>query len=113
MTTDAARFRRLEELFHAALALPPEHRDDYLKAECADDASLRAELAGLLEAVPHDDPGPATVLLDKASQQAVMDHAPLPQGAVLGAWRLIRELGSGGMGNVYLAERTDGVVVDE
>lgn len=109
MTTDGARFRRLEALFHAALALPPEHRDDYLKAECADDPSLRAEVAGLLEADPHGEPGPATALLDKASQQAVMDHAPLPQGAVLGAWRLIRELGSGGMGNVYLAERTDGV----
>lgn len=109
MRADEARFQRLEVLFHAALALAPEQRGAYLEAECADDAALRAELAGLLEAGSHDEPGPATALLDRASRQVAIDHAPLPQGATLGVWRLIRELGSGGMGNVYLAERTDGI----
>lgn len=109
MNTDAARFRRLEALFHAAQALPPERRGTYLDAECAGDAALRAELAGLLQTGPHDEPGPATALLDNAGRQAAIDHAPLPQGATLGVWRLIRILGSGGMGNVYLVERTDGV----
>ncbi|GMV28918.1 MAG: hypothetical protein AMXMBFR59_10430 [Rhodanobacteraceae bacterium] len=109
MSLDEARFRRLETLFHAALALPPDQREAYLATECGDDASLRAELAGLLQAGAHAGPGPATALVDRAGREVAVDHGLLPQGAALGVWRVIRELGSGGMGNVYLAERTDGL----
>jgi len=105
---DEARFRRLETLFHAAQALPPERRGAYLDAECAGDAALRAELAGLLDAGLHAGPGPATDLLRKAGREAATGDAALPPGATFGVWRLVRELGSGGMGSVYLAERTDG-----
>ncbi|HVH32995.1 MAG TPA: serine/threonine-protein kinase [Tahibacter sp.] len=109
MNPEEARFRRLETLFHAALALLPEKRNAYLDAECAGDAALRAELAGLLDAGSPDEPGPATAALAGARRQLTIDHASLPQGATVGVWRLIRVLGSGGMGNVYLAERTDGI----
>ena len=50
MSVDEARFRRLEVLFHAALALPPERRSAYVEAECADDAALRRSMSRRIRA---------------------------------------------------------------
>ena len=48
----AARFRRVENLFHAALALGPARREVFLRSECGDDAQLRREVEALLAAAP-------------------------------------------------------------
>ena len=102
MTTD--RFRRCEELFHAAAALPEAERGGFLEDACADDAGLRAEVERLLAA--HERAGgfiqiPA-VQLSRAGPDALMD------GRRIGPYQVVRELARGGMGAVYLAERADG-----
>ena len=109
MSADGARFRRLEALFHAAQALPAERRTGFLRDECADDAALREEVAGMLAAAANVEIGPATGLLGKASEEVLSERTSAQDGRVVGVWRLIGEIGSGGMGNVFLAERTDGV----
>jgi tetratricopeptide (TPR) repeat protein/tRNA A-37 threonylcarbamoyl transferase component Bud32 len=100
---DAQRWERLQSLFHEALAQPVDERAAFVRATCAHDPDLGKQLMGLLDAdarsVPQLDrgmPEMANALLDE-----------LPELATLGPYRIIKPLGVGGMGVVYLAERSD------
>jgi serine/threonine-protein kinase len=98
------RWKRVEELYHSALEKAPADRAAFLIRACAGDTELRREVEELLG---HDDSREG--LLDApAWQQAseVLASAQLAAGTLLGPYRVIRRLGAGGMGSVYLAEDT-------
>ncbi|HMS01867.1 MAG TPA: serine/threonine-protein kinase, partial [Gemmatimonadaceae bacterium] len=103
-----ARWHRIEALFHGALAQPEAAREAWLDAQ-EEDAALRAEVQRLLAADAQLEQAP---LLDAAVQAAARDlvasETPRPLDTRLGPWRLLHELGRGGMGVVWLAERADG-----
>jgi serine/threonine-protein kinase len=93
---------RIEELFHAALDRPAAEREAFLAAE--PDAELRTQVLRLLDRHTESD-AVFTGALDAALRQST------PQREHIGPYRLLRELGAGGMGTVYLAERTLGDTV--
>lgn len=105
MTPD--RWQQINELFHAALERDAEERRAFLTEACAGDDTLLQEVERLVAAHERVDgfiPGSAfahavQVLAGGEEQPAV--------GQRLGAYRIVREIGRGGMGAVYLAERAD------
>jgi eukaryotic-like serine/threonine-protein kinase len=105
MSTDAARWERIKSLFQEAFDRAPADRGAYLDAACGADAELRGAVERLLEA--HASAGGfLDAALDARPQRTdsvESDESP----AHIGSYRVIRELGRGGMGAVYLAERGD------
>lgn len=91
------RWEHLWRLFHQALDLDPRERREFLAA--LGDPALESELRSLIEAHERQD-----TLLDRSP----LGPPPVGAGESVGAWRLVRELGAGGMGVVWLAERADG-----
>ncbi len=103
MATPEERWALMRELFDRARTVPTAERDAYLDRVC-DDADLRQEIAGLLQAHDSLESGRGDFLgvIDEERAAALLDPDALG-GAVLGRYRLIREIGRGGMGVVHLA----------
>jgi serine/threonine protein kinase/tetratricopeptide (TPR) repeat protein len=100
------RFQRCEELFHAAVALPDNERDAFLQRSCADDPSLRADVERLLAAHLRAGDFISSPAIAASGSWNYADESWI--GRLVGPYRVVREIGRGGMGAVYLAERADG-----
>jgi serine/threonine protein kinase len=95
---------KAKELFVAALRLPAEQWDDYLNRACHEDEATRRRVHTLLHA--HREAGsflqgPAPGLLDTMVQPAASE-AP---GTVIGPYKLLEQIGEGGMGTVFAADQ--------
>ena len=92
-------WERVREICLQALQLPVDERSRFLDAACAEDSALRAEVESLLD---HEDPDfLKDPLVDLA--EFGLDEALVDEQRRLGAYRLVRRVGRGGMGEVYLA----------
>src|SRR2546423_12312476 len=115
------RWQRIEEVFQMALDLPQAERRGFIVGVCAGDEALREHVEALV--AQHEAAG------DFIEAPAIVDYNPSADstpseiaraftdaddklvgeriGERIGAYRLVREVGRGGMGAVYLAERAD------
>jgi eukaryotic-like serine/threonine-protein kinase len=121
---NVGRRRIVDAIFEEALDLPPDAQSALLDARCGADAALRHEVMELLRlsrAAARDFAVPSEEFRQAAMESA--GHAPTPDtnarerdtrethdlttvaGERIGGWRVIREIGRGGMGAVYLVER--------
>ena len=96
---------RIEEIFLQAADVPPSERAALLDRMCGGDTEIRMEVESLLRA---DTTGESAVCAAIESEVASMLDESSPVDTRLGSYRLLKEIGRGGMGTVYLAERADG-----
>ena len=116
------RWQEVWEIFERALDLPEEERPSFVEQACGSDEGLRQSVEELLVADQQADSPidhPAAHLgedADKRHLDSTVDHLPsqrrgsadaLAHGTRIGAYRILRRVGQGGMSTVYLAVRAD------
>ena len=103
---DLQRWRRIEELFNAAIDRSGEARERCLTEACGGDLDLRREVEELLAAEGLEQDLLSGLVRQEASQW-VASHEELKIGDRLGPWSLEERIGVGGMSMVYRASRDD------
>lgn len=103
MTT---RWRRINALFDRALELAEADRAAFLEGACAGDPQLLLEVTRLLGAHLRAS-GFIEKPIDRALERIASVRETSLAGRQIGAWRVLREIGRGGMGTVFLGERAD------
>ncbi|MBS0422744.1 MAG: serine/threonine protein kinase [Proteobacteria bacterium] len=112
---DPKQWPELSRLLDEALELAPAERDRWLASLAPADLVHREELRSLLR---HDDAAETSDFLSilpgvqtaAARARAAIGVFPISPGSTVGPYRIEREIGSGGMGVVWLARRSDGVI---
>jgi predicted Ser/Thr protein kinase len=99
MTSDQRR--RVRDLFEAALDRDPAGVESWVAREAGDDPIVRDEVLSLVEHHSRAGVFLSDPIVDRAPD--LLEEEPLAAGAVVGTYTIVREIGRGGMGCVYLA----------
>lgn len=104
----SAQWERVKRIFSEALDHKGHERELFVAAECGADVELRLEVESLLAshegAEDFIEEPPPQVKPFLRDETITLERAP---GTRIGAYELVREIGQGGMGSVYLAVRAD------
>lgn len=101
------KWKHVKEIFSKALELEKSERVSYIKKACKGNSKLFKEVLTLIDA--HEIPGILDRPIDDIRLSAIsVAKENQMKGRHIGNYKIIKELGHGGMGSVYLAERADG-----
>src|SRR5215510_11104716 len=103
---DSKQWQSVCRLFQAALEIEPSERKAFLEQNCSGDESLRNEVESLLN---HDQQDLSVIdepVLDMVANIIGNEAPELSTGQRVGHYNILSLLGSGGMGEVYLAQDT-------
>jgi len=101
---DPDRYRRIDEIFQAALELEPRERAPYISQACSGDAALVKEVDDLLASDDQQWELIGTPAFEMVAPLLAKDQPKLEAGDSFGHYQVVSLLGVGGMGQVYLAE---------
>src|SRR5215204_1152145 len=98
--------KQVESVFHAALDLPAEDRQSYIRQACNGDEALLAEVSSLISSIDNSNGFMEQPVLTAGFNVLLNSSKDSLLGKSLGVYRIIAPLGKGGMGEVYLADDT-------
>ncbi len=99
-------WKRIKEIFHSAQELAPSERSDFLDKACGDDPSIREEVEALLTADAGNDDFLSAPAYEFAASILAGEENEFSSGQKIGRYTILCPLGSGGMGQIYLADDT-------
>ena len=99
-----ANWQKVREVFDAALQQQPEERTSYLKEVCGDNKGLLTEVESLFASLEQSDEFLETPAVAHVADLIEPAAKSLPPGTRFGHYEVISQIGTGGMGEVYLAK---------
>lgn len=106
MTMMNKEWQHLQRLFHEALALQVQDRAPYLARECAGNSTLREKVEALIKASENQEDFLERPALSLGMRVLSSETTQELTGQVIGRFKVLKLIGSGGMGDVYLADDT-------
>lgn len=100
-------WHKAKSLFYEALEQPIESRVAFVKQQAQNQEALFKTVLGMLVSESDDRKSDLFDAISSQTSQALQDIYDIPQGTHIGNFSIIRKLGEGGMGAVYLASRAD------